>query len=432
MANRSALLAALLAGCLVAGCSYDSSEPGLFGDGSDRDRDRDRPRIRNDPPAFDWPNVRNDDRRINSALPVVGEEIWTTADGTQLTLRVAVHAVRRIEGATVLDWSVTPLSAPGLRVDDVVPSTVELGLRRFDEGNTNLFLIDALRRDLYRPLVHRNISRRCLCTPVWRAQRSLRIGQTAVLQVGFPELPPDVTAVDVDVATVPVFAGVPVTAIGQVPTATAPTDLNRAAENPTRRLLGDTTYRGQRFRIEVVRVVARGHVTSLQWVITSLSAGSGLDEADGLPFADPSLPITYNRIAASGPRLESAGAVHRVSLVSSELTSDRTSECLCSDLRIWAKSLREAGGNATVISNFPALPAGVEEVTVRLPGVGARQFPVDRDPGVQRSGTPLVRPVAFWQEWESPRSWSPHAWPTLLPDSAQLVDYVEVRDRLLR
>ena len=440
MGSASALLAAFLAGLLIAGCSYTSSEPGLFDDGadsdSDSDRDRDRQRIRNDPPAFEWPNVRNDDRRTNANLPVAGEEVWTTADGTHLSVRVAVHAVRRIEGATVLDWSITPLGAPGLGADDVVPSTVDLGLRRFDEGNTNLFLIDAKRRELYRPLVHRNISRRCLCTPIWRAQRSLRIGQTAMLQVGFPELPPDVTTVDVDVATVPVFAAVPVTPVGQVPSAVAPTELNRAPDGPpapeARRLLGDTQYRGQRFRIEVVRVVAREHVTSLQWVITSLSAGTGLEEADGLPFADPSLPITYNRIAASGPRLETAGVVHRASLVSSALTSEGTTECLCSDLRIWAKSLRDAGRDATVITNFPALPVGVEEVTVRLPGVGARQIPVDRGPGLQRSGAPLVRPVAFWQESESPRGWSPHAWPTLLPDSAQLVDYVEVRDRLLR
>lgn len=427
---------AVLVAVLVVGCSYTSSEPGLFGGRDTPDRGSDRSRVRPDQPVLDWPNVRNDDRRTNSHLPVVGEEVWTTADGTRLTVRVAVHAVRRIAGATVLDWSITPLGAPGLRADDVVPSTVDLGLRRFDEGNTNLFLIDPGRRELYRPLVHRNISRRCLCTPIWRAQRSLRIGQTAVLQVGFPELPPDVKTVEVDVATVPIFAAVPVTPIGQVPTATAPTDLNREPEAPpareTRRLLGDTEYRGQRFRIEIARVVAREHGTSLQWVITSLSAGSGLEEADGPPFADPALPISYNRIAASAPRLEIADVVTGASLVSSVLSSDRGTECLCSDLRIWARSLRDAGREATVVTNFPALPGGVEEVTVNLPGVGSQQIAVSRGTGVQRSGPPLVRPVAFWQEWESPRSWSPHAWPTLLPDSAQLVDYREVRDRFLR
>ena len=207
----------------------------------------------------------------------------------------------------MLDWSITPLGAPGLRADDVVPSTVDLGLRRFDEGNTNLFLIDAKRRELYRPLVHRNISRRCLCTPIWRAQRSLRIGQTAVLQVGFPELPPDVTAVDVDVATRPGVrgrAGDPDRSGADGHGTDRPEPAAGRSARPRRPAGCSATpsYRGQRFRIEIARVVAREHVTSLQWVITSLSAGTGLEEADGLPFADPSLPITYNRIAASGPQ----------------------------------------------------------------------------------------------------------------------------------
>jgi hypothetical protein len=40
---------------------------------------------------------------------VADERTWTSADGLQIQVRIAVHAVRRVGGATVLDWSVTPI-----------------------------------------------------------------------------------------------------------------------------------------------------------------------------------------------------------------------------------------------------------------------------------------------------------------------------------
>ena len=44
-------------------------------------------------------------------------------------------------------------------------------------------------------------------------------------------------------------------------------------------------------------------------------------------------------------------------------------ECLCSPLGLWAGSLRRDGGQASVASNYPALPAGTRTVDVILPGV---------------------------------------------------------------
>ena len=52
----------------------------------------------------------------NPNLPVLGDAIWVSGGRLPVTIRFAVHAVRRIEGATVLDWSVTPLRATGFRV----------------------------------------------------------------------------------------------------------------------------------------------------------------------------------------------------------------------------------------------------------------------------------------------------------------------------
>lgn len=138
---------------------------------------------------------------------MVGEAVWTFADGLDIEVRLAVHAVRRIEGATVLDWSVAPLRGPGLGVGDAVPAALNLGLSRFGEGNANVFLIDAFGRDVYRPLTAADPSelQRCLCSPIWLAQRNLRIGQTTLLQIAFPELAENLQTIDVDIATVPLF-----------------------------------------------------------------------------------------------------------------------------------------------------------------------------------------------------------------------------------
>lgn len=428
---RSKLGAALLIGVLVAGCSWDAEEPGLFGQ-------RNEPtNAHSEEPDRDWPVVQDMSRRTNPELPVVGERTWTSGDGIRLTVRIAVHAVRRIEGATVLDWSVTPLGAPGLGPNDIVPASIDLGLHRFDEGNTNVFLIDARQDRLYRPLVHRNISRRCLCVPIWHMQRHLQIGRTSLLQVAYPELPRDTTAVDVDVATVAMISQVPVTPRGMVPLATGPTDLTRAPTvRPSPAAMPPFRYpgrNGQRFQVAVDRVITSGTNTSVRWSIRSLDAGPGLEEADQLPFADPTSPISYNVIAASGPQLRVGGRVWRGRLVGSTLTSARTVECLCSDLRIWAKSLRTPGQQVSVVTNFPGLAKDVSEVTVVLPGAGERRVPVVRPgPAHVRSAGPQSRDVGHWRERAWPRGWNSHNWPTPVPASEQLADYLAVTDRILR
>jgi hypothetical protein len=104
-------------------------------------------------------------------------------------MRIAVHAVRRVAGGSVLDWSITPLHGPGLGPNDLVPGSLDLGLTRPHEGYPNIVLVDAARSKVYRPLTHKGSDTHCLCTPLPIAQRSLRIDQTTVLQVAFPSLP---------------------------------------------------------------------------------------------------------------------------------------------------------------------------------------------------------------------------------------------------
>ena len=111
------LVALIGATCLLStGCTYTKEEPGLF-----RARESQSPTIEKtqSPPA-----------PTNPKLPVAAEAEWTTAEGLNISTRFAIHAVRRLEDATVVDWSVTPLSAPGYARGADLPSWVDLGLSR--------------------------------------------------------------------------------------------------------------------------------------------------------------------------------------------------------------------------------------------------------------------------------------------------------------
>ena len=186
MAARKRLAAvAVAATMMVTGCTYATEEPGLF---PTRVPSQDA-----EPPADPCPPPTDPD------LPVAGEAVWTTGDGLSVTVRFAVHAVRRIAGATILDWSVTPISSPGAEFGDALPAHVDLGLNRSTGGDVDVTLLDTSSRLAYEPLSHR--SRRtfnhCLCSPVWLVQQRLRIGETRLLQVAYPELPPSTAFVDV-------------------------------------------------------------------------------------------------------------------------------------------------------------------------------------------------------------------------------------------
>jgi hypothetical protein len=205
---------------VVVGCTYSEREPGLL------DRDTSQPTVwppsSKSPPPATLPVA-------NPELPVAGEAVWTSADGLEVQVRFAVHAVRRVDGGTVLDWSVTPIRVPNRRPGDAVPDSVDLGLSRRWETSANVVLVDARKRTVYRPLLRAPNSDYCLCTPIWLSQRNLRIGVTTLLQVAFPELPDALRTVDVDIPTLPQFWRVPVTPVGQVPVANRPTDLTRPA-----------------------------------------------------------------------------------------------------------------------------------------------------------------------------------------------------------
>jgi hypothetical protein len=127
----------------LTGCTYSAHEPGLFP---------------SPPPRTDAPSPsRFPPQPTNPKLPVAAESIWVTGGRLAVTMRIAVHAVRRVEGGTVLDWSVTPLNAAGLGFGDDLPG-IELGLDLPTRGNFEpaVSLLDPEGMQVYRPLIHQS------------------------------------------------------------------------------------------------------------------------------------------------------------------------------------------------------------------------------------------------------------------------------------
>jgi len=372
-------------------------------------------------------------------LPVVGEATWTSADGFDITMRVAVHAVRRTEGATVLDWSVTPLRGAGLQPKDPLPTAVNLGA---NEGYPNILLVDAARARVYRPLTLRGWDSQCLCTPLMVAQRNLRVGYTTVLQVAFPALPDDLTNVDVLMATVPPFWHVPVTPRGMLPLASYPADLARPADPaPVIGRTGPFSYRlaGQRYRVMINVIYTSRSFTSIAWTIQSMESGRGLQAASTPPFADATPPRRAdNPISAAGPQVKVAAdrSVRRARLVTTKLAGLGALECLCTDLRFGAAGLHRAGQQLHVITNLPPVPAGTSRVDVVLPGVRTfTNLPVTAAPdSTFRSAGPAVREVGLWtyRAEQSGSGWRPRDWPTPLPRTDQLGAFRATVDTIVR
>ncbi|MBA3529733.1 MAG: hypothetical protein H0T91_10580 [Propionibacteriaceae bacterium] len=427
-----ALLAAL------SGCTYSQQEPGLF---------RQKTIAPQPSPAPEVP--RQLPERTNPLLPVAGRAVWTSGEGLDIQTVFAVHAIRRVEGATVLDWSVTPVKGAGLAIGDDIPAWVNLGLTRESVGDVNIHLIDPDTSKVYRPLNHesRREFSRCLCSPLWVAQLSLRIGETRLLQVTYPELPASVRFLDVNMVTLPPFSHVPVTAVGQVPTTKQPTDLTRPPDQPPA-LTSPLAFRypsdDSNFRQSIVieEIIASSALTSVRWQITSLTdqpSFSLLPSGSPVSAVLPPNVLVVSPGSASGPQIRPAGTPS-ASVTSAQWITVRQQgrgffECLCTDLGLWASSLRQAGGTVTVTTNYPALPAGVSKVDVILPGVATvRALPVT--PAVDSAaqvGAAIDSRIGHWAYTvaDPPRGWRTADWPVPVPAPSQLRHYLSTVDDLV-
>jgi len=417
---------------VLGGCAPPSEEPGLF-------------RVRSpspspalplddDPLPTTSPSVSD----VEPVLPVAGEVVRTTGEGAEVTVRFAVHALRRITGATVLDFSVTPLRAPGLQDGDELPSETDLGIDRVDGGSLRAWLLDPVTGRGYPPLAHssRRAYHHCLCTPLWSVRSQMRMGETRLLQAAFPALPSRVRHVDVLFAGLPVVPHVPVTPSGQVPKPKRPVDLARVAEKPAPvgqpvvvgSLTGETR---QAYSLTLERVLASRGSTSVQWSIRTITGGldvryDPLDPPLGSVVPEE-VEVTTER-AVSGLTLRAAP--DGPSLPALWLTTDvfgrPAYECLCSDLGLWARSLDRSGGTVHGTSLHAPLPPGTDRVELRWPGLKPVTLPVEAAPdAADRLGPPTDRQVRTWVYSDDvpPQGWRAAEWPTPLPDPWQLPDY---------
>ena len=416
----------------LGGCTYSTQEPGLF--------PRPEPRTEAPPSPSRFPP-----QPTNPKLPVAGERIWVSGGQIAVTMRIAVHAVRRVEGATVLDWSVTPLSAEGFEFGDGLPG-IELGLDRPSHSNQEpaISLLDGEGRQAYRALAHqsRRLFNHCLCTPVWVMAQDLRIGETWLQQVTFPPLPVATDFVDVNMATLTPFFHVPVTPVGTAPVASKPTDLAREAESPktlTQQIEFRNPVRTQQLqRIQVNQVWAAPGRATLEWTLTSVTDQfSNRILEYGPPVAAP-LPATgvylTNSSPASGPVLLATTPGGAKRLTTSWVATERNGipgyECLCTELGLWSSGLRGAGRSVTLVTNYPELPPRTRSVDVDLPGFGTfKKVPVTTiEDSARRLRDPEPARTGLWTyvAEEPLRGWPTADWPTDTPDPAQLPEYRSV------
>jgi hypothetical protein len=413
---------ALAAILLTSACSYATEEPGLFP-------------LRQPPSAVAPAPTKLPPERTNPSLPVAAEAEWTTGDDVRASLRFAIHSVRRMPGATVLDWSVTPISAPGFRYGDDLPF-VDLGLTHSGEGDVNVLLLDSMAGKAYRPLSHRSERQfnRCLCTPLWAIQQGLRIGETRLLQTAFPALPDALTQIDVDLVNLAPFSHIAVTPVGEVPTALGPTDLGRAWDGrpvtSAERVYRDPGRVQGVQSIQIDRVITGPARTTVEWTLISLTEHWDLGWRAPVSSTVSDQTEVVDANVTSGPQIRPHGATTppaKVSWMTAHINGRDAYECLCSTLGLWAGGLRHDGGAASVAGNYPALPPGTRSIDVLLPGVGTlSDIPVTAAAdATSKVGPPVARRLETWiyDDENPPRDWTTADWPTPLPDPAQLSEY---------
>jgi hypothetical protein len=415
---------------VLTGCTYSSQEPGLF-PSPNRRTEASPPSANRFPP-----------QKTNPKLPVAGERIWVSGGQPAVTMRIAVHAVRQVEGATVLDWSVTPLHAEGFGFGDSLPD-IEMGLDQPARGNYEpaVSLLDPTHAQVYRPLTHqsRRLFNQCLCTPLWLVAQELRIGETRLLQIGFPSLPGAMDYVDVSMATLTPFSHVPVSPVGTAPAADRPTDLARAAESP-KPLPQQIDFHNpiqskQVQRILVNNVWAAPGRATLEWTLGSLTdQDSSQIPAYGPPVAAPRPAddvSLVNSNPANGPVLAVSAPSGLKRLTASSVATQRNGvagyECLCTELGLWTSGLRKAGRSVSLVTNYAELPPRTAAVDVDLPGFGTfRKVPVTAvEDAAGRLGPPQRVKTGLWNysDEDPPRGWSTNEWPTDVPDPTQLSAY---------
>jgi hypothetical protein len=374
------LLVPLLA---LAGCTYADREPGLFG----RTPSNPAPSA---PPPFPPDST--------AAVPVLGDAVWTTVGPDPIPVRIALHGLRRVPGGTVLDWSVTALSRPGRVPGEPVDGGIDLPL----DEERDLALVDAAAGRIYRPLLVRDRTRRCLCAPVSSVRADAVLDEPRLLQVAFPPLPAATRLIDVWTGLAPIFTRVPVAATGQVSLALGGTDLARPAPaiEPRARSAPFRVASGQEFVVEVDAILAGASLTSVVWTLETRTRGPG--DTSGLV-----MQVGNGEVVPPWP---------------AAATSSGARGCLCPDRALWRSALTEPGRRLTLVSTFAELRRGTTSVDMVLgsdtDGADVLRVAVTAaSDGAFRSAGTVETPRETWtSRIDRPQpGWPLEAWPPPVP-----------------
>ncbi|GAA4394703.1 hypothetical protein GCM10023153_16030 [Ornithinibacter aureus] len=134
-------------------------------------------------------------------VPILGQAFTMGTVQSGPPAVVTVHGVRRVEGATILYWSL------GVPVDSPVDNELSFlgpATSSFYAGNVGPTMGDAALTDVtgaqvYRPLVTTEKFAPCACSPV-SSLLKVKPGQASVMWTALAPLPEGVTTVDVTVA----------------------------------------------------------------------------------------------------------------------------------------------------------------------------------------------------------------------------------------
>ena len=396
-------------------------------------------------------------KNAEEKLPVVASYVIDGGTDTAQDVRVAIHGVRRIKDATVLDWSVTPLAGGSLKPSDPVGQKIDIDVEPGLDNSQAVNLIDASAHKVYRPLDNEDRKNAgiplagCLCVPWFMVENDLTIGKTRLLQAAFPDLPPSLKSIAVSIRSQPLVTDVPIAAEGKVSTGDSEDLAAPAKELPTASEPRSFSYPmadelddpAQKMTLVINEVLASREATSLVFTVNAEEDGEGLDAWQGRPVDDPDVVPFGTQLwdlSTAGPGLRPSGAsdgkvtrawfaeVSQKTDIPPGVAKDFTwRECLCSTTQLYAEPLKKAGGSHTFSMSLPALPAGTDSVDVVFP---RKTLPPITDvkvtnvKAVKDSGTMSAK-VGTWKygtvaDSTLPKGWSVKEWPTPVPSSEDI------------
>ena len=175
-------------------------------------------------------------------VPILGQALTQGTVESGPPAVITVHGVRRVEGATIVYWSlgIPEGTEAKFAASYLGPSTLSFGTRRTGVNQGDVALTDGEAGLTYRPLQRAGGSGSCVCGPS-STMTDFTEGQAQVIWSAVSPLPSTVTSVDVSVAE-QLVPNIPVADGPMVPLATvqeAPFVLGMGWPEPDAELLAD-------------------------------------------------------------------------------------------------------------------------------------------------------------------------------------------------